>query len=110
MRAIELGSAGDLTFLVTQYGKPFTAKDFGNSSRGSAPPKRGCHDVTLPCVSSYNSFQNWVGYGRQNPLSQPQGRYHRGFDAMRSPRPNHFLRGVGATGRRASARPLEASA
>jgi integrase len=29
-KAIEAGPTGDLTFLVTQYGKPFTAKGFGN--------------------------------------------------------------------------------
>lgn len=46
-RAIEAGPCGDLTFLITAWGKPFTANGFGNWFR------RQCRSAGLPECSSH---------------------------------------------------------
>jgi integrase len=45
--AIEAGPVGDLTFLVTQYSKPFTAKGFGNWFRDR------CNEANLPHCTAH---------------------------------------------------------
>ena len=46
-KAIDAGPTGDLTFLVTQYGKPFTAKGFGNWFRDR------CNEAGLPHCTAH---------------------------------------------------------
>ena len=46
-QAIEAGPTGDLTFLVTQYGKPFTIKGFGNWFRAR------CNEANLPQCTAH---------------------------------------------------------
>jgi integrase len=46
-RAIEAGPIGDLNFLVTQYGNPFTAKGFGNWFRSR------CNEAGLPHCTAH---------------------------------------------------------
>jgi integrase len=46
-QAIEAGPAGDLTFLMTQYGKPFTTKGFGNWFRAR------CNEANLPQCTAH---------------------------------------------------------
>jgi integrase len=46
-RAIEAGPTGELTFLVTQYGRPFTAKGFGNWFRDR------CNEAGLPHCTAH---------------------------------------------------------
>ncbi len=46
-RAIEAGPCGDLTFLITEWGKPYTANGFGNWFR------RRCRDAGLPDCSAH---------------------------------------------------------
>ncbi len=44
---IDKSPTGDLTFLVTEFGKPFTAKGFGNKMRG------WCNQAGLPHCASH---------------------------------------------------------
>lgn len=46
-RIIDASSTGDLTFLVTEYGHPFTSNGFGNKMR------RWCDEAGLPQCSSH---------------------------------------------------------
>lgn len=46
-KAIDAGPTGDLTFLVTQYGKPFMAKGFGNWFRDR------CNEAGLPHCTAH---------------------------------------------------------
>lgn len=46
-RAIEAGPTGEMTFLVTQYGKPFTVKGFGNWFRDR------CNEAGLPQCTAH---------------------------------------------------------
>jgi integrase len=45
--ALTAGPSGDLTFLVTQYGKPFTANGFGNWFRDR------CNEAGLPHCTAH---------------------------------------------------------
>lgn len=46
-RALEIGPVGDLTFLVTEHGRPFTAAGFGNWFRDR------CNEAKLPQCSAH---------------------------------------------------------
>jgi integrase len=46
-RAIEFGPCGDLTFLITEQGRPFTAAGFGNWFRDR------CNEAGLPQCSAH---------------------------------------------------------
>jgi integrase len=46
-KAIDAGPTGDMTFLVTEYGKPFTANGFGNWF------KKRCKEAGLPHCSAH---------------------------------------------------------
>jgi integrase len=65
-KAIEAGPIGDLTFLVTQYGRPFTAKGFGNWFR------RCCNEAGLPHCTAHGLRKAGATILAENGATSPQ--------------------------------------
>ena len=64
--AIEAGPVGDLTFLVTQYGKPFTTKGFGNWFRTR------CNEAGLPQCTAHGLRKAGATILAENGATTPQ--------------------------------------
>ncbi len=64
--AIAAGPTGDLTFLVTEYGKPFTANGFGNWFR------QRCDEAALPHCTAHGLRKAAATIAAENGASTPQ--------------------------------------
>ena len=64
--AIEAGPTGDLTFLVTQYAKPFTTKGFGNWFRAR------CNEAGLPQCTAHGLRKAGATILAENGATTPQ--------------------------------------
>jgi integrase len=59
-KIIEVSSTGDLTFLVNDYGQPFTANSFGNKMR------QWCNEAGLPHCTSHGLRKTGAAIAAEN--------------------------------------------
>lgn len=63
---IDASPTGDLTYLVTEYGRPFTAEGFGNKMR------EWCNDAGLPHCSAHGLRKAGAAIAAENGASELQ--------------------------------------